>query len=241
MRIELISDTHLEHENSIPIESAGDVLVLAGDIGTLDSDHSLFINGCAELYKHIVVILGNHEYWSAKSYDHKLKQAEAIYSKIPNVHFLDRGYVDLMGVRFLGCTMWTHVSPEHSFVVEEYMNDYKRIRVKKNGRKYKLTCNDVQEWHRRDRSWLESQIEASDLPVVVVTHHSPLFDVKPRPLDYAYHSDLTGMMNSKVKLWCHGHTHRYRKVPVGETTVWCNPFGYPDEKTGFISGDTFEI
>ena len=137
--------------------------------------------------------------------------------------------------------MWTRIPTEHGLAVEKYMNDYSSIKIKKNGLKRKIGYEDINSLYFDQKIWLQSQIELSELPVVVVTHHSPLFEQKPKALDYAYHSDLTNLMNDKVKLWCHGHTHQYREVKEGDTIILCNPVGYPHEQTNYFNGKYIEL
>jgi len=70
MRIQYISDLHLEyyHNLKIPsifrriIESAGNILILAGDIGYPSEKHYTdFIQFISDKYEKIFLILGNHE------------------------------------------------------------------------------------------------------------------------------------------------------------------------------------
>lgn len=243
VKIQLISDVHLEFKQNIPISPVGDILMLAGDIATVESmdSYDLFIGGCSKMYKYVVVIMGNHEYWSAKGMEHAIKRYSSVCNKYSNVHFLDKSFVDLEGFRILGCTLWTNIPSEHAYVIENVVNDYNRIKIKKGGRKYKIKCADVQEWHFEEKRWLKSQIEQSNLPVIVVTHHSPLFERSPKSLDYAYHSDLSGLMCDKVKLWCHGHTHQYRNIKEGDTIILSNPVGYPKEETGYLKEKFIEL
>ena len=76
MKLQYASDLHLEfHENSRwlkenPLGVAGDVLILAGDIGYLGDDNYSshpFWDWCAESFRRTVVIPGNHELY--KSFD----------------------------------------------------------------------------------------------------------------------------------------------------------------------------
>jgi len=240
-KITLISDLHLEFRHRYEDMKEGDILVLAGDIGTLESDYDAFIKLCSERFNYVILVAGNHEFYSSRGYDHVLRRLNEIVDTYPNVWFLNRGSVDIAGLRFLGCTMWSHIPDMYAFYIKECMTDYSRIRVKENMMKRKITTDDVNSWHYIDKMWLKKEIDDSPFPVVVVTHHSPMFDTFPRALDHAFHTDLTDLMTSKCILWCHGHTHHYRREPHFDTTIWCNPLGYPVEKTGFVEDDVFEI
>ena len=76
MKIQYASDLHLEFAENWrylrehPLEKAGDILVLAGDIGYIgDENYSLhpFWNQVADQYEQVLVIPGNHEFY--KYYD----------------------------------------------------------------------------------------------------------------------------------------------------------------------------
>lgn len=240
-RITLISDVHLEFRRRYEDIENGDILVLAGDIGTFDCDYDAFIRMCSEKFNYVILVAGNHEFYNSRGCAHVLNRLKEIVDSYPNVWYLNRDSVDIAGLRFLGCTMWTHIPDKYAFVVQEMMTDYLRIRVKENMRKRKITPDDVNSWHFIDKLWLKKEIDDSPLPVVVVTHHSPMFETFPKAIDYAFHSDLTSLMTSKCILWCHGHTHHYRRETCFDTTIWCNPLGYPIEETGFVPNDTFQI
>jgi len=78
MKIQYASDLHLEfHENSRwlkenPLVVAGDVLILAGDIGYLGDDNYRrhpFWDWCAESFRKTIVIPGNHELYIVSETD----------------------------------------------------------------------------------------------------------------------------------------------------------------------------
>lgn len=264
IKIKLISDVHLEmRDNKLPIDELGenyaDILILAGDISLVHLEaYFKFLEYCTSEYKDVILIAGNHEYYHSKGVDHVegkiMEVVERVNNNrdIPNLHYLQRNYVDINGIRFLGCTLWTKIPEVSEDYIKEHMNDYSRIRYKVNYpngtiRRLKIKPNNTVWWHKRDTKWLEETILESALPVVIVTHHAPSFDgtinpiLKDDPINKAYATDLEVFMHSKVKLWCYGHTHWYNQRKIHETTIWSNPLGYPGEKTGHILGDTFTI
>lgn len=70
LKIQYVSDLHLEFpENAAylaqhPLQVAGDILVLAGDIAYLGEDYAKhsFWNWASEHYSHVAVIPRNHEF-----------------------------------------------------------------------------------------------------------------------------------------------------------------------------------
>ena len=76
MKIQYASDLHLEFADNSrylkqnPLVPAGDILVLAGDIGYLNDDNYSkhpFWDWASENYKQVIVAVGNHELY--KYYD----------------------------------------------------------------------------------------------------------------------------------------------------------------------------
>lgn len=72
MKIQYASDLHLEFaDNSrflkeYPLETAGDILVLAGDIGYIGDDNYSkhpFWDWASENYEQTIVVPGNHEFY----------------------------------------------------------------------------------------------------------------------------------------------------------------------------------
>jgi hypothetical protein len=157
--------------------------------------------------------------------------------------------VELDGVRFVGCTLWTdfRVSGDQAsgMAGARDMTDYRLIRVSPGFRR--LRPADTLGWHLASVGWLRRNIEPGR--TVVVTHHAP----SPRSLDVelaesrfggAYASDLEGLIHdTRPLLWIHGHLHRRQDYRIGETRVICNPRGYPDEagSTGFEEGSVVEV
>ena len=94
MTIQFASDLHLEFADNWrylkqhPLEKAGDVLVLAGDIGYLGDDNYLmrpFWDQIADQYEKVLVVPGNHV--------------------INDVSDKFGTLVDLAGIVILGCDM----------------------------------------------------------------------------------------------------------------------------------------
>lgn len=246
MKIQLLSDIHLEFaSNSFPkIIDDVDLLILAGDIGLPHLKRYLeFLQLASQSVKHVILITGNHEYYHSKGYhliDDKIRKLLKDHQLEENVHFLQRNWVDLNGIRVLGCTLWTHIPSEHGYIVEKYMNDYNRIKMRiiKNGtpRKVPIGHSMVNQWHGESCDWLREQVKESPYPVVIVTHHVPLLHLQDLTdsLTFGYHSDqLELLTDDKVKLWCFGHTHRAIQMEVESTLAWCNPVGYPKEQTNY--------
>lgn len=76
MKIQYASDLHLEFAGNAsylkhnPLKVAGDILILAGDIGYLgDQNYSRhpFWDWASENYEQVIVAMGNHEFYTLVS------------------------------------------------------------------------------------------------------------------------------------------------------------------------------
>ncbi len=244
------SDLHLECDGMEPwymprIEGEKDmVLVLAGDITANHNQwkdkpsldvYSPWIKDVCARHKAVIYIKGNHEDYCGHmeaTEDHW----KAMSRHIENLHFLHRDTVVIDGVRFLGCTLWTQLSPIDEMRAVNYMNDFTYI-----------WANDVlftpMMWkleHEACRYFLETELAKEfDGETVVVTHHAPSFlsvreQYKGDWANVCYANSLDNLMwYNPIKLWIHGHMHDSIDYMVGDelqaTRVICNPRGYADE------------
>lgn len=253
MRLQILSDLHLERGGGPPPVADADVLVLAGDIGRgLDG-----LQAAAGWWpeRPIVYVAGNHE-----PYGHELpgligRLQSTAGAFDGRVHVLERGVATIGRVRFLGCTLWSDFGVGGAEERDRAMricgavvNDYAHIAWTPAARV--LSPHDTLRLHRASRRWLEQRLRAPhDGPTVVVTHHAPLAPRTPPPdalrraLAGAFASDLSALMDGdRVTVWIHGHTHRRVDRSVRGTRVLSNPRGYPHEPVrGFDPGLVLEV
>ncbi len=235
MKIHVLSDLHLEFRAYDETSPGADVVVLAGDIGT-------GVRGVEWARAHwpdtpIVYVAGNHEYYGETL--PRLTETLRWRAGELGVHFLENDPVEIGGVRFLGCTLWTDFRLTGDVVLAravagQVMNDYRKIRITPEYRR--LRPDDTAALHARSRRWLEGEAGAGRTTgAVIVTHHAPsLRSVPPEyradPLTAAFASDLEALVEgSGAALWVHGHMHACVDYAVGDTRVLANPRGYPDE------------
>ena len=147
MKIQVMSDLHLEFGAfDIPATDA-DVIVLAGDIhvGVKAID---WIKKQSD--KPVIFVLGNHEYYGQKFPDLQEKISEECEDT--NIHFLENDSVTIDGVRFLGSTLWTDFklldSQELSmYEAELCMNDFRKVKAHIGGQWRKLKPVDCLKDH----------------------------------------------------------------------------------------------
>ncbi|HTR98229.1 MAG TPA: metallophosphoesterase, partial [Bacteroidota bacterium] len=103
MRIQVLSDLHNEFSVMDPVDAGADVVVLAGDID-LGERGFLWARG-AYPARPVVYVAGNHEYYRHAMPGLTRRLLAMKYTG--SVHFLERRAVSIMGIRFLGCTLWS--------------------------------------------------------------------------------------------------------------------------------------
>lgn len=254
MKIQLISDLHLEFGYNVHIPNAGaDVLVLAGDIcdakvfkdptrNFRNLAYYLFFDEVCDKFKHVIYIMGNHEHYKG-TFNKTADILRSALSQYKNLHFLDNQSVFIDGVNFVGSTLWANANTEDALAAVKLqfaMNDFRLIKVCDDKGNYrKFSPYDVRREFNVSKLFLEDSLGTAywnEAPCVVVTHHAPSFksiaDEYKNDIDLnsLYASDLEYLMKDNVKLWCHGHTHTPFDYKIGNTRVVCNPRGYPGER-----------
>lgn len=252
MRIHLISDTHIEMGYTPDVTAVADVIVCAGDIGTLDTPRN-----CYRLKKfflklkkncdHVIWVLGNHEFYNS-DYNDVLGRANRLAQQV-GIHLLDIEFtpsVEIDGVKFWGTTFWTDLGNKNWYIATEVrkgLNDY--YVIKKDGKK--LHTDDTFQF------WKDSVAQIDWDADVVITHHSPV-NIPHRRFQYnklthGFQSfDLhlkQAIEDSKIKYWLYGHTHDSRVKDYDRTIVCSNQHGYitwqGKEETGYDPKFIIEI
>ena len=101
MKIQIVSDLHIESADFILPSTDADVIVLAGDIGVGLGGLEWIVEQYID--KPIIYVPGNHEF-----YQHDICLIDKLYADAPsNIYVLNNDMVEIQGVRFLGCTLWT--------------------------------------------------------------------------------------------------------------------------------------
>ncbi|MGI9301847.1 MAG: metallophosphoesterase [Gammaproteobacteria bacterium] len=228
MRIQIVSDLHLEFGPIALDVRDTDVLIAAGDVG-LGSEGLEWLQ---RLPCPVIYVAGNHEYWGHDA--PALSAALASLAEESNVRFLENNSVVVGDVRFLGCTLWTDYNSRDSAVMSEMlamMNDFRHIRF--GGRMGRP--EDFAAQHDESRRWLSEELGSPfDGKTVVVTHHAPLAQswYKGGEADiarFAYCNELSRLMaGHDIDLWVHGHVHEVQDYVSHGVRVVCNPRGYHD-------------
>jgi Icc-related predicted phosphoesterase len=243
MKVRVISDVHTEtcEYGGVPDLGSADVLILGGDIlcarhfktnGKLHQVYKDFLQKCADNFKHVIYIQGNHEHWGL-NYDNTYNTLKENIP--PQIHLLENEVIKIENIVFLCCTLWTDFRNENPFEMinaQKFMNDYKSIRIGSNYRKFRP--EDTLRLHKESKQFLIDNLEKyKDEKVWVVTHHAPSFQsVHPRyrmeTINGSFVSDLEDLIlsNPNISYFSHGHVHDSFDYYIGECRVICNPRGY---------------
>ena len=238
MKVAICSDLHLEFGDlQLHNDRDADVLVLSGDIcvakdiGRPDPDNFMegakssrivdFFKRCSAEFSRVIYIMGNHEHYHGDV----AKSASIIRSMLEshmlsNVHFLDKEFIDIDGVRFIGGTLWTDFNGENEMTmnhVSRRMNDfqicensnemvtyrtYEPSETSATGSKVKFKERPAT-WspqsalveHKAMKKFIEDNYDSTKINVVC-THHAPSKGSEhPR---YAHDTMMNGAYNSNL-------------------------------------------
>ncbi len=270
MYIQIVSDLHLEFhplkKTYSFIKPNAPLLCILGDLCCCDileiKKINNFFTEISVLFKLIIWIPGNHEYYQDKHIDRECtinaieKRCRKICSNFPNIKFLKNQTIELKSkrilYRFICSTLWSHIPNKLGKTVQSYMSDYDKIYVWNGKDKCprNITYKDVNIMHRKCVNFIKSEINISknkksdkkykDVKTIILTHHKPFSSKSDYSSDVervAYESDQTDIFsNTHVNFWAYGHTHRSCKENIYNTLIISNPKGYPYQRTKFKKG-----
>ena len=259
MKIQLLSDLHLEAHPHFIAEPApdADVLVLAGDIGSYQSGSLLQgehfgLERFSPLPQYagwpcpVIFVPGNHEY-DMQDFDAAHARLRAACERMGMV-WLERETAVLGGVRFVGTTLWSDYD-----VLGEREKAYRAANhylVKMAGQRdgQLFDAEAMRALALECQHWLRGALaEPFDGPTVVVTHFAPtLHSADPR---YGLSPGTAGFCNGldawlpQADLWLHGHLHCPTDVQVGRCRIVANPLGYAvkNEQDGFLPDQLIDV
>jgi predicted phosphodiesterase len=233
MRIQLISDLHLENYPDFVPRAAPDVdvLILAGDVGSYQvgsllagddfglSRFSPRLPGSE--WPRVFYIPGNHEFDSL-DYDATYLKLRSICETL-GIEWLERETIIVGSVRFIGTTLWSDFEAlakskatmtEHAMALEKAYraaNFYlSKNTTFKNGKP--MLAEDIRLLAHECQCWLRNALAVPfDGTTVTVTHFAPtLRSADPR---YGMTPGTAGFCNALDHLlplsqvWIHGHLH----------------------------------
>ena len=230
-KLRILSDIHLEFgEWEIPPlpDDKDTILILAGDIAIGEDAFDFILDYCDQ-FKHIIYVLGNHEF-----YHNDVTAIKEFWRThgITKLTVLDDTTEIIDGVRFIGGTLWTDMNKSDFFVkdrAKQCMPDFRCATYKGKV----LTPENTVTFHNITKCHIINELkDGYDGKTVVITHHMPheicvLEKYKGDSLNCAFVTDLDELFEEEMDLWVCGHTHEIVDVVVNGTRILCNPLGYP--------------
>ena len=252
MRVQILSDLHLEFDPAVPpLASDAEAVIVAGDLAPYTPGLLARVRDAWRDARHVLYVAGNHEY-----YGHDLDEAAAALGadcEANGITLLDPGTADLGGTRVIGATLWTDFALDGDpgvamMIADRQVNDFSGA-IWTGGGEAPFTAAASAERHARERGFVEDALFAAPGPAVVVTHHAPTpRSIHPRwrtsALNGAFASDLERVIERhQPTLWIHGHVHDAVDALLGETRVLANPRGYPGDgrRNGYQADLTLDI
>lgn len=260
MLIEILSDLHIHflsyaspdaHPYDIapqPI-GAGEVLVIAGDIGPWHEDTAPYLRHLAEATnKRIIFVPGNHEFERHLPINYRMS------SPHQNVTVLQFGEtLDIGEYRFIGATLWSgsDESPEEEATAKGF-HDFKSIMSPVFDERT-ISLAEYNQQHQVEKHCVlqRCQIAHRDGMIpIVVSHHSPsLSSTHVRflrsPANFLFASSLEeeilDLEDAAPRLWIHGHMHNPCDYRIGTTRVINQPLGYYGELISGFSAANWKV
>lgn len=233
MRLQLLSDLHLERYPQFKAQAApdADVLILAGDIGSYQAGSRLDTDdfGLGQFsplrpdspWRTVLFIPGNHEY-DGLEYASTHERLRAICAQL-GIIWLERAVHTIGDVRFVGTTLWSNFdafAAEEANLTRQLQQREKAYRaanfyLRKNTTLLNgepMLAEAMRELALSCQDWLRAALaEPFEGRTVVVTHFAPsLLSADPR---YGLTPGTAGFCNGldellrHAQLWVHGHLH----------------------------------
>lgn len=199
MRIQIVSDIHLEFGSISIFNNNADVLVLSGDICVVKdfNDNKMrevlleFFKECSERFPKVIYVMGNHEHY-AGDVNSSLNTLKNTLKEFSNIHILEQETIVINDVTFIVGTLWTDMNnqdPSTLFHIKRVMNDYRVIEDSSEMVSFKFTDKDGNKKfgnrpsifspeksvlkHNDMLEFIKQQVSISTGKVVIVSHHAP--------------------------------------------------------------------
>lgn len=231
MKLQYVSDLHIEQLSNQrylkrnPIRTMTNVIVLVGDIVPFKEykHYEYFFKKLSCSFEIIFWVPGNHEYYG-------FDVTKNIQDQLPkNVHIVNNSTITINNCKIIFSTLWTKLSHENGFRIENYLNDFAVI--KKEGQRFSIS--DYNQLHNESFKFIDNEIQnLYPQKTVVFTHHCPTFfnypiQHKGHFANEAFAVELFDFIyDSRIDYWIHGHTHHQSSFEINATKILSNQLGY---------------
>jgi len=267
VKIYYMSDLHIDY-NCMVIKDykllfkdiePNNYLIIAGDLCEIRHKRELheFFNYTSKIFKHIIYIAGNHEYYKNNLDDSIIREEIKEYD---NITFLQDDFIDFEEDKFVvyGTTLWTGSSNDIALDmhVRDNMMDYKCIYQKNPDitrppfGTYRIPITRQQiislhlDMYYKLEEFLEDIAEDQHYKKIIVTHHLPSYNlISNEYINNACNSGYATDLDDKLKkldfdYWICGHTHKSKDYELElnngkKAKFYINPYGYDKENELF--------
>jgi DNA repair exonuclease SbcCD nuclease subunit len=236
VRLQILSDLHLETEPVEPVPAPGaELLVLAGDIDATWRGFERFAGWPVP----VLLVAGNHEYDGRDV----AADAPALRAHVERlgIRLLERESAVVVAadgrrVRFVGCTRWTDFDGvgvarrEKALRAGDYFQRVMRATL--DGAPFDALA--VRALALASRDWLEHELARPGLGLwdrtVAVTHFAP--SARSHDPRYGLQASTASFVNAdddlldRADLWIHGHVHCRQDWRQGRCRVVSNARGH---------------
>ena len=255
MTASILSDLHC-HGDRLPRAfdvsklTPADVLVVAGDVATLDTKQK-YIDKLKEAvgdrFKNIIVINGNHDYYTTRFLinDNEFPGPSVNDNFVTSVEETIDGKKRI--VDFICTPLWSPI--KNSRTISYSLNDYNYIPGFTTSRCTQLFFENLE--------WLENKVMCSrgdGHSIVIVTHHLPRRELIDPQFKDDEINEAFCVINEyaenrlaalRPRFWIHGHSHNFLDMTVDNTRYIRNPVGYEYsfrvENTGYRNDFVIDI
>lgn len=250
VKILKLSDIHLDSSNYpliINVDNV-DIIILAGDIGNKYQAMQM-IKPWLDKGIIVVYVLGNHEFYNENTQPLTIAEIRQGWQKRAdkneNLYVLDNDSVVLKGIKFIGSTAWTNITPDKFLKSEvkselSFSSDFQKIMKTKLMKGYvilrgkPITIDDYQALHKESIDYIKEEVaKPFDGTKILITHH-PLTIQSNNPkypvgnfnsqLFCSEYDDF--IFQSDLDYYFHGHVHHSCQYLLNGTLVDCNAYGY---------------
>lgn len=239
LELQIASDLHIEYKNNdVPdpldyITPSADILILAGDIGSLYKIEQLegFLVKLCKNYKYVIYVPGNQEYYIFNEYNPLpmnilLNRLYKVEQNIKNLFILNKSSIMIENICITGCTLWSDLK----ISIPKFI-----VRI------HGITNEIYTQKFSSDLNYINKMIDHCDknkYKLVVVSHYCPSYTVtnnckKKDKYISLYTSNLDHILNTnKVHTWICGHIHANFdfKFEQNGTRIVGNQKGKPRDK-----------
>jgi len=216
-----------------------DTLILAGNICFVKHHFFLtFFQKLSVMFKNIIYVFGPNEYFCLS--DLQLESplaletyARAMLSGLSNVHILQKDYLKINNIIFVGCTLWSYISKRDLVMKTHPLVQNYFVR---HGTQILLDPEYTNNIYLNHKLWLERMIDTFSLSVIVpVTYTLPCFEAVEDKYSFLTKMNY-GNCDRLVALsdaWCAGTGKLTRIIDVSKTPLYINP-STKDEPSKFV-------